>query len=286
MKEYKSFVKPKYQSKYYIMQQHVMRYVFAAKFVENKYVLDAACGVGYGSSYLTRKGAKEVVGFDLSTEAIKNAKNHYNRSQLHLLIGDVTYIPLLKNCLNVVISFETIEHINNYEKFLKEIVRILKIDGTCVISTPNIKYTFHPYYHVKEFEADEFFQLLRKNFIEIYQFGQYLNIKDRFLEVFNYNVLKIKLIIKNIKRKFLLLIKKNIFPNTYIFLKQLRNNILNKITLEKKYTCRKHKTYEITNHEEISYINQSVLRFNFKKCKILRIMVAVCKLPKKKDKWE
>jgi predicted RNA methylase len=52
-------------------QEHIARYLFAARFVANKVVLDAACGSGYGSAYLRHSGAKQVVGVDLCAEALE-----------------------------------------------------------------------------------------------------------------------------------------------------------------------------------------------------------------------
>ena len=51
--------------------EHRQRYEFAAEYCVNAHVLDAACGVGYGSDLLHRKGAFNVLGVDLSSEAIQ-----------------------------------------------------------------------------------------------------------------------------------------------------------------------------------------------------------------------
>lgn len=39
-------------------QRHINSYIFASKFIENKVVLDIACGSGTGTTYSAGKGAK------------------------------------------------------------------------------------------------------------------------------------------------------------------------------------------------------------------------------------
>src|SRR4051812_7358615 len=60
-----------------LMEIHVRRYEEAARFVRGQRVLDIACGVGYGSQLLGRGGAEQVVGVDLSPDAIRYAQAHY-----------------------------------------------------------------------------------------------------------------------------------------------------------------------------------------------------------------
>lgn len=64
------FVVPN-KTPYATYQEHINRYVFASNFVKDKTVLDIVCGTGYGSSYLARKGAKRVLGGDISKKAIE-----------------------------------------------------------------------------------------------------------------------------------------------------------------------------------------------------------------------
>lgn len=72
-----------------IYQKHMARYLFVSKFVENKFVLDAGCGCGYGSDYLAEH-AKKVVGIDSSDEAIKYSKEHYAKNNLEFQVMDCT----------------------------------------------------------------------------------------------------------------------------------------------------------------------------------------------------
>ena len=118
--------------------EHLQRYEAVKKLVKGKIVLDASSGEGYGSALLAKE-AKEVYGLDISKEAIENAKGKYKRTNLQYIEGSVTDIPLADKSLDMVISFETIEHIDEVAQnaFIKEIKRVLKDDGMLVISTPN-----------------------------------------------------------------------------------------------------------------------------------------------------
>tara|TARA_Y100000034_G_scaffold72127_1_gene86982 strand:+ start:4510 stop:4785 length:276 start_codon:yes stop_codon:yes gene_type:complete len=63
-----------------IEPKHVERYEFANRYVnKNDTVLDAACGIGYGSAILAKK-AGEVLSADCSSEAINYCKKHWDNS--------------------------------------------------------------------------------------------------------------------------------------------------------------------------------------------------------------
>ncbi|KKR22180.1 MAG: Glycosyltransferase, group 2 family protein [Candidatus Moranbacteria bacterium GW2011_GWA2_39_41] len=149
--------------------EHLSRYIFASQFVSNKIVLDIACGSGYGSDYLLKSGAEIVVGVDISEESIAYCKDKYNKDNLSFIVGSAVKIPMEDNSVDIVVSFETIEHIGAEDQFIfmQEIKRVLKKDGVLLISTPNILVSpqGNPF-HIKELKLDEFSKLLRDNFLE------------------------------------------------------------------------------------------------------------------------
>jgi len=159
-------------------QYHIGRYVFASQFVVGKYVLDIACGVGYGSSYLAKKGASRVIGYDKSLEAISNATKYYGGGKTEFISGDAAMLPFVDNSFNCVVSLETIEHIKEYKKFLSECKRVLKGDGSFICSTPNRNATSPilnkplSWCHTQEFCLEELHQLLLDYFGEVQVFGQ------------------------------------------------------------------------------------------------------------------
>jgi len=167
------------QASIQVEREHLDRYKFAGNYAGGKVVLDIACGTGYGSKYLLSYKPKMVYGVDISEEAIAYAKDNFKSKKLIFKVGNATDLKDFNNILfDLVVSFETIEHIKNYNKFLKEINRLLKADGCLLISTPNRKYSspnslkpLNPY-HVKEFLPMEFKILLTKYFNNVELFGQ------------------------------------------------------------------------------------------------------------------
>jgi ubiquinone/menaquinone biosynthesis C-methylase UbiE/glycosyltransferase involved in cell wall biosynthesis len=151
-----------------IALEHLHRYALACVLAEGKQVLDIASGEGYGS-HLLAKVAKNVIGVDISEEAIHHAKTKYKDSKLDFRTGSATSIPVESNSVDLVVSFETIEHLAEHEEMLNEIKRVLKSDGVLIISSPNKQnYSIIPSYmnpyHVKELFRDEFENLLGRYF--------------------------------------------------------------------------------------------------------------------------
>ncbi len=153
---------------------HIDRYKFASKFILGKSVLDIACGSGYGSKYLLDHGANHVVGVDISSDAIIYAKNKYEDKNISFKKKDATKTALKSKSFDIIVSFETIEHIQNYHKYLQEMFRLLKDDGIFIVSTPNKILggeNMNPY-HFKEFYQQEFITILSEYFGSIDLFGQ------------------------------------------------------------------------------------------------------------------
>jgi ubiquinone/menaquinone biosynthesis C-methylase UbiE len=153
--------------------EHIYRYRFAAGLVKNKRVLDIACGEGYGAAGLQKSGARSVIGVDISEEACNHAREKYN---LDARQGNAEAIPLPVHSVDVIVSFETIEHINNPASFLSECTRVLDPKGTLIISTP-IRDIYRKTgrsstYHCSEFSEQEMENLLARYFIKNSYFTQ------------------------------------------------------------------------------------------------------------------
>ena len=97
-----------------IRYEHLHRYLMARELVRGKDVLDIACGEGYGSRILAEV-AKSVIGIDLSQAAAAHASASYTADNLHFAQGDCSCIPLPNASLDVVVSFETLEHHDRHQ---------------------------------------------------------------------------------------------------------------------------------------------------------------------------
>jgi len=182
------FVVPN-ETPYTLWQEHINRYTFSMHFASNKVVLDVACGAGYGTGLLS-KIATLVIGVDLSRKALTYAKEHYgNTPNVEFILSDAHSLPFRDEVFNIVVSFETIEHLIRYGKFLHEVERILSVGGQIIISTPNKKLSSqnkeHPQnpFHTKEFDVGEISQLLN-TFFTFQLYGQcYYTMKDWLLQI-------------------------------------------------------------------------------------------------------
>jgi ubiquinone/menaquinone biosynthesis C-methylase UbiE len=148
-----------------IFWEHIGRYRFAKDFVQGMRVLDIACGEGYGTSSLAKAGAASVVGVDIADDVCEHARRKYG---IDARTGDAQAIPLPNRSVDVIVSFETIEHVTSPAAFLEECVRVLAPHGTLIVSTPNRpvysgECSQNPFHRI-ELDEEEFLDLLRSRF--------------------------------------------------------------------------------------------------------------------------
>lgn len=144
--------------------EHVYRYNFASSFVKGKRVLDIACGEGYGAAALQRAGATHVIGVDVSEDVCVHAHRKYG---LDARLGSAEQIPLTNKSIEVIVSFETIEHVTDPYRFLDECARVLVPGGMVIISTPNkgiYGVGVQNPYHCSEMTELEFVEALQARF--------------------------------------------------------------------------------------------------------------------------
>jgi SAM-dependent methyltransferase len=157
-----------------IVALHLKRYEFARPFCVGKDVLDAGCGVGYGTAFLGDV-ARRAVGVDLSAEAVAYARSRYARPNVEFAVDDLLALGRDDDEFDVVCAFETIEHLGEPDRFVAEARRVLRPGGTLVASTPRAEVTdespANPF-HEREFSAADFEALLRTLFESVDLFGQ------------------------------------------------------------------------------------------------------------------
>jgi 2-polyprenyl-3-methyl-5-hydroxy-6-metoxy-1,4-benzoquinol methylase len=149
-----------------IETEHRARYEFAARFVEDKNVLDAGCGVGYGALLLREAGASSVLGVDLAEDAVEKAQRTCTeRTGIEFKRGDVCALSLDDHSIDVVVCFEVIEHLADADAAIGEFARVLTDGGILLVSSPNPARSVegNPF-HVREYLPDELAALVRNRF--------------------------------------------------------------------------------------------------------------------------
>jgi len=162
-----------------IYKEHVARYNFASKYIKSKKVLDIACGSGYGCEILLKKGAKYVIGSDISEETIDYAKKHYQKKDIEFITNDIKKLDFSDEEFDCIVSFETLEHVKDQEVVITELKRVLKKGGILIISTPNLESRTNDEedtnrFHEKELTVKEFKKILGKFFPKFELFSQRL----------------------------------------------------------------------------------------------------------------
>jgi hypothetical protein len=160
-----------------IWLEHWHRYHFAASLSRDRRVLDVASGEGYGSALLALT-AREVVGVDAAADAVAHAQIAYkDKRNLRFVSADCALLPFPDAAFDLVVSFETIEHITAQREFLAEIRRVLAPGGLLLLSSPNKaeycdRRSYANPFHVAELYRDELRALLDEFFPHTAWYGQ------------------------------------------------------------------------------------------------------------------
>jgi len=160
-----------------IWYEHWHRYAAMLPLVGGHRVLDAACGEGYGS-WLLARSASEVIGVDIDGAAIGHAAQRYaGKTNLCYVRASCTELPIADACIDLIVSFETIEHLDGQGTMLAEFRRVLSPDGVLVISSPNKaiysdETGYANEFHVRELTREELAAALGATFPQQAWYGQ------------------------------------------------------------------------------------------------------------------
>jgi ubiquinone/menaquinone biosynthesis C-methylase UbiE len=150
---------------YCLRLMHLSAYEEVAKMAQDKKVLEIGCNTGYGTKLLSSV-CRRIIGVDLSASALKVAAEKYSGENIDYLLIDGLKLPFADGEFELIISFQVIEHISNYNTYLSELQRVLAADGKAIFTTPNARVRLDPEmkpwneFHVREFTAEELSQLL------------------------------------------------------------------------------------------------------------------------------
>lgn len=147
------------------------------KYCKDKTVLDLGCGTGIYTTII-KKYARNVVGVDLSKRWLNYLKNKKTIS--NVIRADAHNISFKDESFDAIVTIGLFEYINR-EIVIKEMNRILKPDGFCIVSVPN-KYSarrmvgkliynvFRKKYYLNEPPKEEMFKLFENNGFELIEY--------------------------------------------------------------------------------------------------------------------
>ncbi len=164
-------------AEYLLYLRHLFAYEFARNILpKNSLVLEVGCGEGYGSNLLSQY-VEKVVGLDIDDKTIKHASNKYSSENCIFKTYNGIKIPYKDNTFDAVVSFQVIEHIQDDENYVSEILRVLKQASPFILTTPNREYRLDPgqrpwnRFHVREYSASSLEDLLSSTFSDVTIWG-------------------------------------------------------------------------------------------------------------------
>lgn len=145
---------PELMGGHLIEAEHVIRYALAAQLCGGKRILDAGCGVGWGSLLLLESGAAGVSSIDIDSDAVGDARRRVPAADIRQ--GDLADLPWPDESFDLVVCFEAIEHVHRQDRVFDELVRVLRPTGLLMVSSPNPRvYPPGNPFHVHELTPEE-----------------------------------------------------------------------------------------------------------------------------------
>src|SRR5580692_1533040 len=148
-----------------VIYEHYHRYLWAARLVESRRVLDLGSGEGFGAAILAGS-AQRVLGVDVDALTVEHSSLNYAGPNLKFELGTALDLSAYEEgSFDAVVAFEIIEHVRDHETVLAQITRLLSDEGILVISTPDRRMysrasaQANPF-HEHELGLDEFVELL------------------------------------------------------------------------------------------------------------------------------
>ena len=256
---------------------HCKAYEEAAKKARGRKVLDYGCNIGYGTNILS-KYCNYIIGVDISPKAIEKAKKLYRSDNIQFELIDGKKLPFRDSMFDLIVSYQVIEHIVDYESYFSEIKRTILPDGEFLLTTPNGKLRLDPGmkpwnpYHVREFTHFELKELLAMYFKNVKIYG--LLAEEPIYSVEFNRILRARNTArkqqKGIGRYYFLLrnVAKNKLPNSIYFIIKMMYDKIN---------CNKIKPFTF-NYDILLEYSPDKLFYSEKEIDKALDLMAICKL--------
>ncbi|HEY2180653.1 MAG TPA: glycosyltransferase [Solirubrobacteraceae bacterium] len=160
-----------------VVYEHFHRYLWAARLVGDKRVLDLGSGEGFGAAILA-DAAREVVGVDVDERTVEHANLNWSSPTVSFVRGSALDLSTFENgSFDAVVAFEIIEHLTDQSQMLAEVSRVLASDGILIVSTPDRRMYSEASaqenpFHERELSYQEFSSLLGETFANTALWGQ------------------------------------------------------------------------------------------------------------------
>lgn len=162
---------------YLIYLLHAATYRYALRYTEGMRVLDYGCGSGYGSA-LVAETASSVTAVDVSEEALAYARSAFTGPNLAFqAIDPAAALPFADASFDVVLSFQVFEHVQDADRYLVEIRRVLVPGGRLLLVTPDRSTRLLPLqrpwnrWHVREYGRRGLQDIISRHFDSVQIFG-------------------------------------------------------------------------------------------------------------------
>ncbi len=138
-------------------------------------ILDVGCASGTLTNKISKVFPKsEIIGVDVYKDAVRFGKKMY--PHINFIKADAHRLPFENNFFDLIICYETIEHVKNPDKVLRELKRVSKNDGMIVVAMDSGSLLFRFVWwiwektkgkvwqdaHVHPFHHDELEQIIKK----------------------------------------------------------------------------------------------------------------------------
>lgn len=113
-------------------------------------VLDVACGTGALFPFYLERGVKKIIGVDLSSGMIAQAKAKFNDTRIQLIVGDAAQVPL--DNYDCCVVYSALPHFENPSALIEKLSRHLAPGGRFTVAHSDSKETIN---HRHENDAKE-----------------------------------------------------------------------------------------------------------------------------------